>query len=45
MVLESCLARAVMSEQGVQQGPEHAPLRGPYVEISVADVLLPTLTT
>ena len=34
--------RAVMSEQGVQEGTEHAPLRGPCVE---EDVLLPTLTT
>ena len=24
--------RAVMSEQGVQEGTEHAPLRGPHVE-------------
>jgi hypothetical protein len=24
--------RAVMSEQGVQEGTEHAPLRGPCVE-------------
>ena len=29
MVLESCLA---VSEQGVQEGTEHAPLRGPCVE-------------
>ena len=36
---------AVMSEQGVQEGTEHAPLRAPVLRISVADVLLPTLTT
>ena len=34
-----------MSEQGVQEGIEHAPLRGPVLRISMADVLLPTLTT
>ena len=34
-----------MSEQGVQDVAEHAPLRGTRVRISVADVLLPTLTT
>ena len=39
------LGRAVMSEQGVQEGTEHAPLRGYRVEDCVADVLLPTLTT
>ena len=37
--------RAVMSEQGVQEGTEHARRRGPMLRISVADVLLPTLTT
>jgi hypothetical protein len=31
-----------MSEQGVQEGTEHAPH---VLRISVADVLLPTLTT
>ena len=36
---------AVMNEQGVREGTEHAPLRGPVLRISVADVLLPTLTT
>ena len=36
---------AVMSEQGEQEGAEHAALRGPVLRISVADVLLPTLTT
>ena len=30
-----------MSEQGVQEGTKHAPLRDP----SMADMLLPTLTT
>ena len=35
-----------MSEQGVQEGTEQAPLRGSCVlDGSVADVLLPTLTT
>ena len=34
-----------MSEQGVQERTEHAPLRGHRVRISVADVLLSTLTT
>jgi hypothetical protein len=34
-----------MSEQGVQEGTEHAPLTGPMLRISVADVLLPTFTT
>ena len=34
-----------MSEQGVQKGTEHAPLRGPCVEDQRGDVLLPTLTT
>jgi hypothetical protein len=38
-------SRAVMSEQGVQEGTEHAPLRGPGLRISMADVLLPILTT
>ena len=31
---------AVIGEQGVQEGTKHAPLRGPRVEVSVADVLL-----
>jgi hypothetical protein len=35
---------AVMSEQGVQEGTERAPLRAPVLRISMADVLL-TLTT
>ena len=34
-----------MSEQGVQEGTEHAPLRVSRVRISLADVLLPTLNT
>ena len=37
-----------MSEQALQEGAEHAPLKDPSVEvlrISVADVLLSTLTT
>ena len=34
-----------MSEQGVQEGTEHTPLRGPVLRISMADMLLPTLTT
>ena len=34
-----------MSEQGVQEGTEHAPPRGPWLRISVADVLLPFFTT
>ena len=34
-----------MSEQGVQEGTEHAPLRAPMLRISVADVLLLTFTT
>jgi hypothetical protein len=38
-------SRAVMSEQGVQEGIEHAPLRGPVLRISVEDVLLHTHTT
>ena len=33
-----------MGEQGEQEWTEHAPLRGPCVEVSMADVLLPTLT-
>ena len=36
--------RAVTSEQGVQEGTEHAG-GAPVLRISVADVLLPTLTT
>jgi hypothetical protein len=36
---------AVMGEQGVQEGTKHTPLRGPVLRISIADVLLPTLTT
>ena len=39
------LGLAVMGEQGVQQGTKHKPLRGPVLRISVAYVLLPTLTT
>ena len=34
-----------MSEQGVQEWAEHAPLSCPVLRISMADVLLPTLTT
>jgi hypothetical protein len=34
-----------MGEQGVQEGTLHTPLREPALRISVADVLLPTLTT
>ena len=34
-----------MSEQGVQEGTEHAPMTGPVLMISVADVLLPIVTT
>jgi hypothetical protein len=34
-----------VGEQGVQEGTEHAPLGVPFLRISVADVLLPTLTT
>ena len=29
----------------VQEGTKHAPLKGPMLRVSVADVLLPTLTT
>ena len=36
---------AVVGEQGVQEGTEHPPLGAPVLRISVADVLLPTLTT
>jgi hypothetical protein len=36
---------AVIGEQGVKEGTEHAALRSPVLGISVADVLLPTLTT
>ena len=32
MVLGVVPGRAARSEQGVQEGPEHAPLRGPRVE-------------
>ena len=39
------LGCAVMGEQGVQEGPEYPPLRGPVVRTSVAYVLLPTLST
>ena len=42
MVLESCLA---MGEQEVEEGIKCAPLRGPMLRITVADVLLLTLTT
>ena len=34
-----------MSEQEVQEGTEHALLRGPVLRISMVDVLLPTLNT
>ena len=34
-----------MDVQGVQEGTKHAPLRDPVLRISMADVLLPTLTT
>ena len=34
-----------MSEQGAQEGTEHAPLRGPVLRISVVDGSFPTLTT
>jgi hypothetical protein len=34
-----------MGEQGVQEGAEHAPLRGLVLRISVVEVLLPTFTT
>ena len=34
-----------MGEQGVQEGTKYTPLRGPVLRISVADLLLPTLTT
>ena len=34
-----------MSEQGVQEETEHATLESPMLRISMADVLLPTLTT
>ena len=33
-----------MGEQGVQVGTKHTPLRGPILRVSMADVLLPTLT-
>ena len=39
------LGHAVVGEQGEQEGTKHAPLRGPVLRISVADELLPTLTT
>jgi hypothetical protein len=39
------LGHAIMGEQGVQEGTEHALLRGPVLRISMADVLLPILTT
>jgi hypothetical protein len=35
---------AVVGEQGVQEGTEHTSLKTPVLRISVADVLLPTLT-
>ena len=38
-------AQAVVGEQGVQEGTKCTPLRAPMLSISVADVLLPTLTT
>jgi hypothetical protein len=34
-------ARVVMSEQGVQEGTEHAPLRGPRVEDQRGECLVP----
>jgi hypothetical protein len=34
-----------MSEQGIQEGTEHAPLRVPVLRFSMTDVLLPTLIT
>ena len=34
-----------MGEQGVQEGTKYTPLRAPVLMISMADVLLPTLTT
>jgi hypothetical protein len=39
--------RAIVGEQGVQEGTKHAPLRGPYcmLRVSMEDVLLPTLIT
>ena len=39
------LGLAVMGEQEVQEGAKHAPRGAPVLRISVADVLLPTLTT
>jgi hypothetical protein len=37
MVSESCVA---VGEQGVQEGTEHAPLRGPVLRFRMGDVLL-----
>jgi hypothetical protein len=37
--------RAVMSEQGSQEGTKHASMRGPVLRISLAYVLLPTHST
>jgi hypothetical protein len=34
-----------VGEQGVQEGTKHTTLRGPILRVSVADVLLPSLTT
>jgi hypothetical protein len=36
---------AVLGEQGGQEGTKHAPLRGLVLRVSVAYLLLPTLTT
>ena len=38
-------ANAVLGEQGVQEGTTYTPMRAPVLRISVADMLLPTLTT
>ena len=46
MVLGVVCGHAVVGEQVVQKGTKHVPLRGfPVLRVSVADVLLPTLTT
>ena len=45
MVLGGVPGHAVMKKTGVQEGIEHAPLRGPVLRISVVYVLLPNLTT
>ena len=41
MVLESCVA----TQSCEQKGTKHAPLRVPVLRVSMADVVLPTLTT